>query len=89
MEAAEKGCLSLYGVEASGATYTMDHAQRAAEAEGLRVSLIDAVEADRIAHSRGWDMALDIRPELKAFAEEQGLYPFPASDPGPPPGPTP
>lgn len=87
MEAAEKDCLDLSDTGRNDARYTMTAEQRTAEEEVRRASMADAVEADRIAHSRGWELAIDVLPELRAYAEEQGLYPFPASVPEGPPRP--
>ena len=79
MEAAEEDCFALSDADRSEARYTMTDEQRAAEREAHGASMTDAVEADRIAHSRGWGLAIDVLPELKAYAEERGLYPFPTT----------
>ncbi len=85
MERSERDCRELHGphVDVGSARYGMTDDQTDLERSAHERAMAEAVEADRIAHSKGWDTAIDALPELKEFAERAGLYPFPDHRPGP------
>jgi hypothetical protein len=85
MAESERECRALHGshVQAGPARYAMTQAEAALEETARDLAMADAVEADRIAHARGWELAMDVLPDLKAFAERKGLYPFEGHAPGP------
>lgn len=85
MEKAERDCRGLSRDHAASDSlrYEMTDEQKAAEMSAHEGTMSEAVEADRIAHSRGWELAIDVLPELKAFAERKGLYPFADHSPAP------
>jgi hypothetical protein len=77
-EAAEIGCHQEQGYRLLNPRYTMTPEQREIEAQAVRMSGLDAIEADRIATERGMEgkLAVDVLPALKLLALEEGLYPF-------------
>ncbi len=85
MEASERDCIRLQGGQPphGGPRYGMSEEEARLEAAARKASMAEAVEADRIAHANGWPMAMDVLPDLRRFAEDEGLHPFPDPTPGP------
>lgn len=85
MERSERDCRDLHGphVDLGTAVYAMTDEQAVLERAAYERAMTEAVDADRVAHSNGWELSIDLLPELKAFAEQQGLYPFQSHSPGP------
>jgi hypothetical protein len=85
MERSERDCRELHGphVALGDVRYAMNDHQAAFEISAREREMTEAVEADRIAHSNGWEMAIDVLPDLREFAERQGLFPFQSHSPGP------
>lgn len=85
MQKSESDCRDLHGphVDVGSVRYAMSDELAALEQAAHERAMIEAVEADRIANSRGWELAIDTLPALKAFAEREGLYPFRSHSPGP------
>lgn len=78
MAAAEKDCIAMLDTIPDGyrPAHAMDATQVEAEHAAWRICKLAAIEADRIAASNGWDLSMDVLPELKALAEQEGLFPF-------------
>ncbi len=83
LEMAERSAWEEQGVSDLAPCHAMTLAEREAEEEARRASWRWAVEADRIAFANGWPMAMDALPELRAFAEEEGIAPEAGNPPLP------